>query len=102
MTDGISEQFPIPSSFNQSWTKTSHESRPVMNQDQSWTNLNLSMHMYGLSIQIGKGLWTRIWIQKFIIVVDLKISIFFKSQPHPQSTYYIESGELRNAMQVQS
>ena len=60
------------------------------------------MHMYGLSIQIGKGLWTRIWIQKFIIVVDLKISIFFKSQPHPQSTYYIESGELRNAMQVQS
>ena len=34
------------------------------------------MHMYGLSIQIGKGLWTQIWIQKFIIVVDLKIIIF--------------------------
>ena len=92
---------------DKSWTKTSHEPRPVLNQDQSWTKTspewgNLSMHMYGLSIQIGKGLWTQIWIQKFIIVVDLKISIFFKSQPHPQSTYYIESGELRNAMQVQS
>ena len=41
MTDGISEQFPIPSSFNQSWTKTSHEPRPVMNQDQSWTRTSL-------------------------------------------------------------
>ena len=56
---------------DKSWTKTSHEPRPVMNPDQfKWGNL--SMHMYGLSIEIGKGLWTRIWIQKFIIVVDLK------------------------------
>ena len=34
--------------------------------------------MYGLSIQIGKGLWTRIWIQKLQIVVYLKISILFQ------------------------
>ena len=34
--------------------------------------------MYGLSIQIGKGLWTRIWIQKFKIVVYWKISILFQ------------------------
>ena len=34
--------------------------------------------MYGLSIQIGKGLWTQIWIQKFKIVVYLKINILFQ------------------------
>ena len=34
--------------------------------------------MYGLSIQIGKELRTRIWIKKFKIVVYLKISILFR------------------------
>ena len=37
--------------------------------------LSKFVHMYGLSIQIGKRLWTRIWLQKFKIVVYLKISI---------------------------
>ena len=58
MTDGISEQFPIPSSFNQSWTKTSHEPRPVMNQDQSWTRTSLEPRPVLNQFKWGNlGLW---------------------------------------------